>query len=431
MPVLAGRTREQIRQSIGYNTVGTRFIVSTTTRAGPAHLLYDRNRLFGGDDNFNGWWAYATSGANDGTVRRANNFTQGTVGTSMPGSHELELQPGYDAVIPNAMTYELWSPEFPPLMVEEFINQAIMETLGRAYDPEEDESLHTGHDIARYAIPTALSAISKVYFREKVTMREVHACDRLFDQTTDADFTQANDDEDYKRGGQSLRITVAAAASAGDFVTDSITSIDLSGYTHIEGWIKSTVALSAADWVIRLDNGTVQGDATDLEILSVPAASADTWTRFRIALANPRLDTAIISVGFEMNVDVGAHAVWFDDIQAVVPATAVYREVHRTGWWTDPEAGELVFTDAARAAIGYSALRLVGGGAPVLLTADATVSEVSAWWIICRATELVFQTAAPSYGQGDKFQAQAVLWGERAKKAYKGLNRLRGARKSA
>ena len=75
MPVLEGRTREQIRQSVGYNLAGSRFIVSTTSRlAVNVNNLNDRNRLYGGDDAYNGWWAWITDGAQDGLFRRVNDF---------------------------------------------------------------------------------------------------------------------------------------------------------------------------------------------------------------------------------------------------------------------------------------------------------------------------------------------------------------------
>jgi len=225
---------------------------------------------------------------------------------------------------------------------------------------------------------------------------------------------------------------VAAAGAAGDFVTDSITSVNLRDMTHLEGWIKSTIVLAAADWVVRLDNGVVQGNATDLEILSVPAAAtALLWTPFSVALATPHLDNAIVSVGLEMNVDGGAQVTWFDDLRATNQNTAVWTKLHRSGWSLDQEAGTLVLAEGARDQMGYALLKLKGGGAPVLLAADATVSELSAWWLICRATELAFQGATPPHGSGDRYQAQAVLWGERGRKAYKGLNRMRGARARA
>ena len=432
MPVLAGRTRQQIRQSIGYNVLGTRFIVSTTTRAGgDAESVIDRVRLFGGNDNYNGGWVYALSGSNDGEIRRALDFVQGTIGTNAPGHHDMTVSE-FSNTVPSVMSYEWWANEFHPAWIEELMNQAILESYGRAFDPAEDVSLHTGNNASRFPIPAEFAALDNIYYRESVSSDEVHAFDRLFDETTDADVTQATDQEDFRRGGASLRLTVAAGMAASDLVTDSISSLDLSGATHIELWIKSSVVLAAGDWIVRLDDGVVQGDSTDLEILSVPAiAGTLTWTRVSIALANPQLDTAIVSVGLEMNVDKGAHVVWFDDMPAVDQTTEVWRLVSRNGWSIDKEGGNLVLTSAARADIGYANLKLVGGGAPVLLTADATVTEVSAWWIICRATELAFQGAAPPHGQGDKYQGQSVLWGDRAKKAYKGLNRLRGARSTA
>ena len=426
MPVLAGRRREEIRTSIGYNLLGSRFIRSTTTRAGGDALsVIDRNRLFGGNDRYNGHWVYALSGDNDGQIRRATDFTQGTLGTDAAGSHDLTLATGFSANVPSGMTYEIWESTFRPEWIEELINQSLLEAYGRAYDPEEDESLHTGHDVTRFSIPSAINAINEVLYRAEFNGVQIHAFDRKFDETTDSDITQTIDQQDYRRGSRSLQLNVAAGLAAGDLVSDSITSLDVSGYTHVQGWVKSTTALSAADWVLRLDSGTVQGDASDIEILSLPAVSANTWTRFSIALGNPHLDTAIISIGLEMNVDKGAHYVWFDDIWAITPETAVWMPVHKGGWYIDKEGGHLYLTEAARNHIGYALLKLKGGGAPVLLTTDDTVTEASAWWIITRATELAF------LGAGERYKADAMLWGEKAKQAYKGLNRLRGARSTA
>lgn len=432
MPILYNRTREEMRTSIGYNLMGGRFIRSTTTRAGgDANSVIDRNRLFGGNDRYNGHWVYALSGTNDGEIRRATDFEQGTLGTDAAASHDLTLATGFGATVPITMTYEIWEPQFPPEWINELINQALLETAGRAYDPEEDESLHTGHDVTRYLIPAALDAVNEVWYRESFNGVQLHAFDRVYDERTNANVTQLVDSQDYKRGAASLRLTIAAGLAAGDHVSDSITSVNLAGYTHLEGWIKSNLALAASDWAIRLDNAATQGDSTDLEIITLPATVADTWTWVRVALANPRLDTAIVSVGLEMNVDIGAHAIWFDDFWAVTPETSVWRKLHPSSWYIDKEGTFLYLTDSAESASGYSLLKLKGGGAPVLLTADSTTSEASAWWVICRATELAFQGAIGPHGSNERYQAQAIIWGDRAKQAYKGLNRIRGARSRA
>ena len=66
MPV-QGRTRKQLRQSIGYN-LGAIY-VSSASGNGDSTSLID-NTLIGGDDNYIGYNALFTSGTNDGLIRR-------------------------------------------------------------------------------------------------------------------------------------------------------------------------------------------------------------------------------------------------------------------------------------------------------------------------------------------------------------------------
>ena len=96
-------------------------------------------------------------------------------------------------------------------------------------------------------------------------------------------------------------MVIASGASAGDFVTDSITSKNISGYDYIEMWVKSTVATSAGNLKLLLDDSA--SCASPLETLSIPALTADTWTFVRMQLSTPELDTAIISVGLEYDSD--------------------------------------------------------------------------------------------------------------------------------
>lgn len=427
MPVLEGRTREQIRQSIGYNVMGSRFIVSTTSRAGTAVTdLNDRNRLYGGNDAFNGWWARITTGAQDGVIRRVDDFVQGTAGTDAQTSHQAIVQPGWAAALATGVGYELWAPEFPPDWIDELINQAIMEVYGRAYDPVEILSLHAGNSVARFTIPSGISVISDIYAREAIKRDEIHACDRVFDELVQTGITALADTNDWRRGGTSNRFTVTAAAAANARVTDNITAIDLRDQTYVEMWAKSSIATAAADIHLLLDD-TAQA-ASALETLAFPALTAGAWTFFEVALANPQDLSAIISVAVRFTTDNGAQVLWVDDISAVRRETARWRRVARDAWAIDREAGVIVLTDAAVQDIGYARLKLVGGDAPVLLTADATVSEVSAWWIICRATELAFRGAASTGGTRTTSSLSADRWALNAANARKGLMRIREAR---
>ena len=423
MPVLANWTREQIRDAIGYNLMGPRFIVSSTTRAGgDATSVIDRNRLFGGDNVHNGKFCYMTSGDNDGEVRVVTDFVQGTLGADAAGSHDMTVAPGFGATVPISATYELWEREFPPQWVENVLDQVLVETYGRAYDPVEVTSLHTGGDVSRFDIPTGIAAIRHIEYRYSASATELRSCDAAFDESVGTGLTAAADTEDYRRGGASLKVTVAAVAGASVLLTDNITSTNISGKTHVEFWIKSSVTTAAGDIHILLDN--TANCASALETLAVPALTADTWTFVVVALANPELDTAIISVGVRFTTDNGASYCWVDDIQAVNRDKALWRRVHADGWYVDKEARDLVLREGARADIGYALLKLIGGDAPALLSVDSTVSEVSATYLVAEVTAQVLATFTE-----EKYKSRALLWLERSRRARMGLARLHGARK--
>ena len=139
------------------------------------------------------------------------------------------------------------------------------------------------------------------------------------DENVDSDFEVTADTKIKKQGTASNRIVIADGAGAGDIVTDSIASKDISQYDYLEGWIKITrsseAATSAGNLKILLDD--TANCASPLETLDVPALTDDTWTFFRVKLSNPESDTEIISVGLEYDSDLGACTVWLDDISVV------------------------------------------------------------------------------------------------------------------
>ena len=136
--------------------------------------------------------------------------------------------------------------------------------------------------------------IQDVYYRDKFTVKELHNCNTAFDESVDSDFTVTADTEDYKTGSASNKIDIAVGASAGDKITDSISSVNLAKYDYIEFWIKSSVATSAGNLKIHLvDAGGIE------ESLDVPALTADTWKYCRVALSNPEDNGAITQIRFE------------------------------------------------------------------------------------------------------------------------------------
>ena len=418
MPVIAGRSREQLRISVGY-ALGAIYVSSATSQ-GTTTTLVD-STLLGGDNDYIGWWVVFTSGTNDGTVVRVTDSTGSSGTLTIPTVTQTE----------DNDTYELWEPSYPPAAIHDFLDQALIDATGHAYDPIENITLHADGKTARFDIPTGISMLTRVQYRKTVTRASVHLMERTFDETTDSDFTQALDTEDFRRGN-SLKLTIGSGVSAGDFITGSLTALDLSRYTHLEGWTKAATTLAANDFVFRLDSGVVQGDATDLEILNIPATiAADTWTFHRIALANPETDTAIVSVGIEYNANQAANTVWFDEWEAVVNDSAVWVDLPRHLWHIDKEARDLIFDAGVVSLAGYSLLKLVGGDKPALLSSDSSTTEVDDTYLISTATMLALVSAQGGGTHNTPEQRDRLLayWtgkAERAKNAFPFLVNVRG-----
>ena len=384
MPVIQGRTRAQLRQSVGYN-LGAVY-VSSASGNGSTTTIVD-NTLIGGDDNHIGKWViFNDASADTVETSRVSDYTA--------SSTTATVSPAFAQASATSDTYELWDDIYAPARIDDFINQAILDATGHTYDPVESLALHSDGNTLRYDIPSGFSMIQNVYYRSKVDFTRLHSCAAAFDETVDSDFTVSLDTEDKKQGAQSCKFVIAAGASAGDIATDSITSKDISGYDYIEFWIKSTVATSAGNLKLHLDNGTVTADGNDLESLNIPALTANTWTFVRVALSNPQSDTAIVSVGLELVVDLGACTVWLDDISVVKNDSAQWDKVPRNLWKIDKQESDIVLDDYFKGLASYNLLKLVGGDKPALLTTDSATSEIDEQYVISRATALAFASAS-------------------------------------
>ena len=406
MPILQARTREEIRVAIGHN-LGAVELITAAVAGSTTTFLADG--LFGGNDDHNGKWIQLTGPTNnDGVTARVVDSAVSDYRTT------LTVFPAITAPALND-TAELWDMRHDPARIHEFINQAIIEATGHVFDPEESVALHGDSRTGRFDIPTEFAMLTRVDVRGSVESKVIHSCGAVWDEKTDADFTVTVDTKDYKHGS-ALKIVIAATAAAADSISDSITSINLSGYDYVEFWIKSTMATAAGDLQLLLDN--TASVASPLETLDVPALVANTWTFCRVALANPRLDTAIISVGLSYTTDIGAATVWLDDIRAALDSSATWVPLDRHLWQVDQEARDLILTIGGVAAVGYRLMKLVGGDKPALLSADATASEIDDQYIIARATALALMAASGGPNTDPDALRQAVAyWEGRAQQA--------------
>ena len=418
MAIVQGRTRAQLRQSIGYNLNAIR--TGTAYDAGSQTTLISLT-LIGGDDNYNGKWIVVAD------VTNSNNTETTIISDYTASAYRLTFQKQLSFATAAGDTYEIWDQEYRPEAIEEFINQAIMDATGNFYDPVENISLHTDGKTQRFDIPSGLSMIQNIYYRSSVDFTRLLSCNTAMDEQVDSNFTITADTKMKKQGTASNRIAITGSASAGDIATDSITSKDISQYTHIEFWIRSSVATSAGNLRILLDD--TANCASPLETLHVPALSADTWTFCRVALANPESDTAIISVGIEYDADLDACTVWLDDVSVVANDTAQWEKIPRNLWKVDKESSDIVLDNYAHGTARYNLLKIVGGDKPALLTTETATTEVDEQYIIARATALAF--AATSGGPNtdpDNKNNMAGFWmgmSQQARRAFPLLTDVR------
>ena len=418
MPAIQGRTLKQLRQAVGFNLGALH--TGTAYDAGSNTTLISLT-FVGGDDSYNGKWiAVADASNSDSTeFRIISDYTA--------SAYRATLQQQLSFATAAGDSYEVWDEPYKPETINEFINQAIVDSTGKVYDPIENISLHGDGKQTRYDIPSGISQISKIEYRNKISYTRLHDCGTTFDEKTDGDFTQSLDTKDKKQGTQALKMVIASGASAGDFVTDSITSKNISGYDYIEMWVKSTVATSAGNLKLLLDDSA--SCASPLETLSIPALTADTWTFVRMQLSTPELDTAIISVGLEYDSDLGACTVWIDDIAAVKNDTAEWSTLDRRLWKIDKEARDLILLRDGQDAIGYALIKIVGGDKPALLSAETDTTEIPEAYIIAFATAraLLANSGGASTDPDSRRQLAAYWDGEtnRAKASFPMLTNVR------
>ena len=186
-----------------------------------------------------------------------------------------------------------------------------------------------------------------------------------------------------------------AGGSNGDLASIVVDSIDLSNMTHIEFGIKVDVAVAADDLRLRLSstaNGADADKIITIPALTVPLATAgsgETWVRVVMDETTsgftPSEATAIISVALEYNDNIKSNTIWLTSIDGTDEDSYEWTKMARRLWGIDKQARDLIFTAGGRREAGYRLIKLVGGGVPVLLTTDATVTEVPEDWIVYRA----------------------------------------------
>ena len=378
MAVLQGRTRLQLETSVLHN-IG--FGREVTAQANGTTTTFLIEQGLAGADIFKGYWLQFLTGANtSGQVMIT------TSSAAVAGVVTLTFSPAKTLTTSGdtALLIGFAGDGLHPERIYNFLNEAVTEVTPYYFDPVESLAYHTGENIRRFVLPTTMTMLKRVWYRKSVTSVQIHNCDSDWDeQTVLANVTRTVDTKDRRQGDGSLRFVFTAAAGTGVVSSKAITSLDLSHCTHVEAWVKCTVALAAGDFRILLDD--TASVVSVIENLQIPALAADTWTYVRIALDTPELDSAIISVGLRQEVDKGAATFWIDEVKGVVNDSADWTLLDRNSWSIDQEGRALVLHRGPT----YALLKLEGGDKPALFTADGTVSEVPEDYLMARVTGLL------------------------------------------
>lgn len=118
----------------------------------------------------------------------------------------------------------------------------------------------------------------------------------------------------YKAGSGSAKVVTTAIGITTLLYTHDFGALDLSGYTTVLLWVKSSINQAAGDCQLLLDD--TAASISPLESINLPALTANTWQYCKLVLANPGSDTAIISVGIKQITDLADMSFWVDDIRA-------------------------------------------------------------------------------------------------------------------
>jgi hypothetical protein len=373
-------TRGSIRRSVGKNLGIVTDGVATSN--GLATTLIDTINLVGGDDEFNGREVMiydATGSIADGSEAVVSDFTGST--------NTATVNAAFDgADITTALDkYEMWKTPWRIADINDAINQAINDVTSRALKIKEIHTPFTEASKYLYDVLSGFTHISKVEY--VYNKGAYHLLDNCEDAWTGGTGTTITADTAFKKvGNASSKNVVVGVGVTTILCYKAISSTDISDCDKVEFWMYSSIALTAGQLQIKLDDTAAIASA--LEAIDIPAMDAATWYKHSLSLANPHLDTAIISIGIYQVANVADFTFYIDEVDVSMSTSKVYKELSGEYWniakGTTPY---LQLTTQGLNVIGENTqLRLTGLQIISRMDADATVSDIDPAWLIARVT---------------------------------------------
>ncbi len=138
-------------------------------------------------------------------------------------------------------------------------------------------------------------------------------CDTTW--TAKTNVTTADETTLKKEGTASQKISPGALFETGLLAYHNVALGDKSDYGLVRLWVRSSIDLSAGDLQFCIDD--TAGCGSPIEMINLPALTANTWKLVFVSMADPSLLTAIASLGLKSTRDFGACDIYIDDIQFV------------------------------------------------------------------------------------------------------------------
>ena len=216
-------------------------------------------------------------------------------------------------------------------MNNEGIIQAIEEILSKAHrrvvdEPHSYQGLRTfGGPVEVEVHPDNFGDLLRSVIWDPVTgwaARSVVVLEDCEDNwVSAADCISVLDNADYKTGSGSVKIYVPAGVAAGaKIATEDFGAVDMTDDDEIVIWIKSSVNTNLGDLKFLIAEDAAC--ATPDELIDIDALTAGVWKECTLTIATPAVLNAVISIGLEMDVDLGECTIWIDDVRRVDTAGA-------------------------------------------------------------------------------------------------------------
>lgn len=401
MPATQRRTRKEVRQSIGL-LLGAARLDGGAVEASPSETspsaakIVDSDLAFGSENEHRGRWVLATD-SNSGTHLRR------VIGSS-PDERSLTVSTPFPSAPDSGWLYELWDEDMSPLVIHEFMNQAISETTRKGVVLNLDESMHTGGGVNAFPLSSAWIGIKDLLWRSSYIGKQVASLDVAMSSQSLG--TVALDTIDFREGAAAAKIFVdTGAAGQGVAQTASFAPMDLRRYDRLEFWFKSSVPITSSNFLVQLY------DFTDVkEAIRVPATLGDSWTYAVVQLGNPEANSSITSLRVQTGSSAfGSATLWLDDVKVVQRNTEVWHTAPRDFWQVDQSARKVMLKPEMQ--LPYAKLRAIGVRAPASLDADSDLCEVDAQYVVHSAAAKALRSRGDRRGGArDAAYQQADLY---------------------